>query len=127
MIKYIKNLKNRINYFFGEVQESTLFFLRMPGWLFGIRCRACLVVINIFLVVAFVLQIAAASGSGYELKRLEVSINNINKEQQRLEAEIAVVSSLSNLKNKSEGLAMINAPRLKHLDIPVTVVAVNQR
>lgn len=127
MIKYIKNLKNRINYFFGEVQESTLFFLRMPGWLFGIRCRACLVVINIFLVVAFVLQIAAASGSGYELKRLEVSINNINKEQQRLEAEIAVVSSLSNLKNKSEGLAMINAPRLKHLDIPATVVAVNQR
>lgn len=127
MIRYIINLKNRINYFFGEVHESTMFFLRMPGWLFGTRCRWCLVGVNIFLIIAFVLQIAAASGTGYELKRLEIAINDINKEQQKLDAEIAVVSSLATLKGKADSLVMVNAPRLKHVDIPTTIVAVNPR
>lgn len=127
MISKIINLKNRIKYFFEEVRESTLFFLRMPGWFLGARCRWCLVGVNIFLVIAFVLQIAAASGTGYELKRLEVAINNINKEQQRLEAEIAAVSSLATLKTKTEKLGMINAPRLKHMEAPATAVAVNSR
>lgn len=127
MINKIINLKNRIKYFFEEIHESTLFFLRMPGWFFGARCRWCLVVINIFLIVGFVLQIAAASGTGYELKRLEVAVNSINKEQQRLDAEMAAISSLAVLKIKTQTLGMINAPRLKHLEVPVTVVAVNSR
>ncbi|HRY36370.1 MAG TPA: hypothetical protein P5230_00605 [Candidatus Magasanikbacteria bacterium] len=127
MIDKIVGFKNKTNYFLNEIRESTVFFLRMPGWLFGVRGRLCLVAVNLILVVAFVLQIAAASGTGYELKKLERNIEEISFEQQKIEAQIAEVNSLASLKSRVESLSMVNTPRLKYLAIPVTSVAVNSR
>jgi len=121
------NFKNRVNYIIGELHESTVFLLRMPGWLFGSRFRFCLIGVNLLLAVVFVLQIAAASGTGYELKRLERNIQEISIEQQKIEAEMAAINSLSSLKTRIDALTMVNIPRLKHFNAPATVVAVNSR
>ena len=127
MIGKIIKFQNRINYFIGEIRESTIFFLRMPGWLLGTRCRLCLISANLLLIIAFVLQIAAASGTGYELKKLEKTMEEISFEQQKIEAQIASVNSLAFLKGKVESLSMVDSPRLKYLEAPATFVAVNSR
>ena len=125
MINRLVSLKNKITFIFDELHESTMFFLHMPGWLLGRRFRYVLVLANLVLVVVFVLQIAAASGTGYELKKLEKNIEEISTEQQKIEAEIAAVNSLSSLKSRIGSLSMVAAPRLKHLEVPATSVAVN--
>lgn len=97
------------------MEESTAFFLRMPAWLFGPRFRFALAAANMVLLVAFVLQIAAASGTGYELKKLEKAQEDISVQQQKIDVEIAAINSLNYINSKVENSLMVVSPRLKHV------------
>ncbi len=127
MRNFFRKINNQTSYFFNEVEESTVFLLRMPAWFFGPRFRVGLAVVNIVLLIAFVLQIAAASGTGYELKRLEQTQEDISTQQQKIDVEIAAVNSLAYISSKMENSSMVVSPRLKYVKIPATVVAVNTR
>ncbi len=127
MRNFFRKVNNQTSYFFNEVGESTAFLLQMPSWFLGARFRFGLVMVNIVLLVAFVLQIAAASGTGYELKKLEQTKENISMEQQKIDVEIAAVNSLAYINSKMENSSMIVSPRLKYVKVPVATVAVNTR
>ena len=127
MRNFFRKVNNQTSYFFNEVGESTAFLLQMPSWFLGTRFRFGLVMVNIVLLIAFVLQIAAASGTGYELKKLEQTKENISMEQQKIDVEIAAVNSLAYINSKMENSSMIVSPRLKYVKVPVAAVAVNTR
>ena len=124
MRNFFRKINNKTSYFFNEVGESTAFLLRMPAWFFGLRFRVVLATANIVLLIAFVLQIAAASGTGYELKKLEQTKENISAQQQKIEVEIAAINSMAYINAKVENSMMIASPRLKHVKVPATSVAV---
>lgn len=124
MRNFFRKINHQTSYFFNEVGESTAFLLRMPAWFFGLRFRVVLATVNIVLLIAFVLQIAAASGTGYELKKLEQTKENISAQQQKIEVEIAGINSMAYINAKMENLSMISSPRLKHVKVLPTTVAV---
>ncbi len=126
-MNFIEKTNFKINSFFKQITESTMFFLQIPEWFFGLRFRWGLVVVNSFLVVIFVLQIAVSSGTGYELKKLEKKAEFLAMEQQKIEVEITAASSLAVISSKMENSSMVNSPRLKYFKPSSALVAVNSR
>jgi hypothetical protein len=124
MRNFFRKVNNQTSYFFNEVGESTISILRMPAWFIGPRFRFSLAVVNIVLLVVFVLQIADASGTGYELKKLEQAQEDISVEQQKIDVEIAAINSLAYINAKMENSSMVISSRLKYVKVPVASVAV---
>ncbi len=127
MIDLFKKIYIKINNFFVEVTNSALFLLKMPEWLFGSKFRFALVFANISLIIMFVLQVATTSSTGYELKKLERITEELSKEQQKIEVEITMANSLTNLSAKVADSSMTSVSRVQYIKTAPSLVAVSTK
>jgi hypothetical protein len=86
----------------------------MNRWFFGRTCRTFLVVSLFMFGFLYLLQTSTVSSKGYELSDLESRVQNLERDTQRLEVEIAAYRSMRSIQDRLENMDMVVADHVEY-------------
>lgn len=87
-----------------------------------------MVIFGLIILVGFVylVQINRVSTGGFEIKELSQRMEELKKENKKLELEAAQLQSLKTIKAASEELELVGVSRVDYVTIPPSAVALGE-
>ena len=112
-----KHLAHQSRYFIQALHSFSA-----PEWFSSRWFRSVLVGSVAVFSFLYVTQMSRASVSGYQIRTLEKKIEQLAREQQKIEVLVMEKNSLSAIHKRLEGVPMVRAQKIIHLD-PVPGIA----
>jgi len=114
------SLKRRFKAQLNEFSNS-LDNLRLPTYLSGKAARIVLSLVVVFCGVGYIFQVSSTAVSGYEINSLQNQSDDLKKEIQKLQVEIADYSSLNSVQVRAKNLGMVAVGDIKYKTIESNV------
>lgn len=116
----------KIRYQFDDYKRviKNLFnYSRLPSWLTGRISRCFMSVVLVVCSVCYVMQIACATSSGYEMRDLQRQVNSLNEEINKINIEAVSYGSLLNLKKRIQESNMARVSNIVYVTAPDVMFA----
>jgi cell division protein FtsL len=78
------------------------------------------------IVISYVLQMTSVSTKGYEIERYEKKLENLKKENQKLQIELADLNSIYNIEEASRKLSKVGPKDINYIISSTGVVAMER-
>jgi hypothetical protein len=82
-----------------------------------------LVALLVFLVMTYVIFMNAMTQKSFEIKKLSSAVDNMKRENQRLEVDIAQRESIANLSDRVAALGMVPTDKVDYVTVGSGAVA----
>jgi len=119
-------LVRKIRYQFDDYKRIIKNFFdysRLPEWLTGRISRCSIFVILVVCSVCYVMQIANATSSGYEMRDLQRQVNLLNEEINKINIEAVSYGSLLNLEKRIQESGMSRVSNIVYVTAPDVMFA----
>jgi len=97
--------------------------IAMRKWFFSAACRGILACTIILFGVLYVIQTSAISTAGYDIRDLERQKVELQRENQRIEYDIAKYRSMESIQARLAGMNMVPANDVQYVAMVGTAVA----
>jgi cell division protein FtsL len=97
--------------------------LAVQHWYFSTTCRVALLVVLAFFGVLYVTQISKASTQGYVMRDLQKQIQTLQQVNQKLEFEIASLSSMKSIQERLKNTDLVVADQMQYITLTGSAVA----
>lgn len=95
--------------------------LRLPVFMTGKTARIVLSLVVVFCGVGYIFQVSSTAVSGYEINGLQNQSDDLKKEIQKLQVEIADYSSLNSVQKRATNLGMVAMGDIKYKTVESNV------
>ena len=92
-------------------------------WLFRTATRAGLGVLVVVFGLLYLVEINSISTKGYDINDLEKNVRLLERENEKLEVEIASFSSMNSIQTRLQGMNFVPADDIKYVSVQNGAVA----
>ncbi len=105
-------------HFFYQVRYflQALYSNALPEWIYSRLFRSSLIALCIIFGSAHIIQMSRASVTGYQIRSLEKKIDELAREQQKLEVAVMEKTSLVSLHKRLDTLQLVPAKKIIKLE-----------
>jgi len=108
---------------YKRVIKNLFDYSRLPSWLTGRISRCSMLVVLVMCSVCYVMQIACATSSGYEMRDLQKKVNLLNEEINKINIEAVSYGSLINLEKRVQESNMSRVSNIVYVTAPDVMFA----
>jgi hypothetical protein len=117
-----KHLAHQSRYFIQALHSFS-----MPEWFSSRWFRSVLAGLVAVFSFLYVIQMSKASVSGYQIRTLEKKIEQLTREQQKIEVVVMEKNSLSAINKRLENVPMVRAQKVIRLDSAPSMARVEKK
>lgn len=92
-------------------------------WFFSTSCRVTLIALIVVCGLLFVVQISSVSTKGFEISDLEKSVQELERDNQKLEVQISEYRSMQSIQARLQDMDMIASADIEYIMPVGTAVA----
>jgi hypothetical protein len=97
--------------------------LAIQKWFFSTSCRVTMIGLIVLFGVLFVAKVSSVSTKGFEISDLEKSVQELERENQKLNVKIAEHRSMESIQTRLGDMNMVAASNIEYVNLVGNAVA----
>lgn len=106
-------------------QEKTLREKRqaVKRWFFGTSSRIALVACILVFGIMYLMKTSTLATKGYAITDLQKQMNELERENERLQVRIAELGSMTNIEDRLKSMSLVAVDHVEYISPPQSIVA----